>query len=88
MSADIPAEAHIRRRYDRNGLIAIASLPWGFPVKCYIAKSVLADTILAFVTPPVQSGDFGSGVTRGAGEYLDPEAEEERFRCTALRSWK
>mmetsp|Transcript_16167 Transcript_16167/g.48447 ORF Transcript_16167/g.48447 Transcript_16167/m.48447 type:complete len:214 (-) Transcript_16167:760-1401(-) len=38
------------------------------------------DTVLASVIAPAQSADFDRGVTRGAGEYLDPEAEEERFR--------
>ena len=42
-----------------------------------------ADAVLAFVTPAAQTADFGGGVTRGTGEYLDPEAEEERFRCAA-----
>lgn len=42
----------------------------------------LADkhSMLAFVAPRLPSARHRDGITRGSGEYLDAEAEDERFR--------
>lgn len=38
------------------------------------------ESVLAFAAPRLPSSKYSDGIVRGSGEYLDAEAEDERFR--------